>query len=343
MANIYIVYGYIKRYDAIGEYLIAQSNIFQKKGFNVFVCSHSSHLNAEDIPKISYEDLKATATPEDVIIYHYGTFDPGYELICSSKPIKKVLYYHNQTNPEYFDALYKEIAEILRSGLEQIKTAKHYFTRFIANSPYTIQQQKKRKILDDVEWIWLPPIIRNEVITNQKFNQCIDSYCVLGRIVPHKMTHKSIEIFKSILKIKPDSRLVIIGSGEGKYYQDCLNSIESNRAITLYQEIPDDLRANLLLQSGALLNMSAHEGFCLPIIEGVLAGCIPFYGASDWLHDMIDEEMLRVNLNDDYELAAYQIINVMHYKNEVYDNVAKKISILSKHMLSAYQVDTILK
>ena len=343
MTNIYIVYGYIKRHDAIGEYLIAQSNIFQKKGFNVFICSHSSHPNAEDILKLSYEDLKSAARPEDVIIYHYGTFDPGYELICSSKPIKKVFYYHNQTNPEYFDVLYKEIAEILRSGLEQIKTAKHYFTRFIANSPYTIEQQKKRKILDDVEWVWIPPIIKNEVITSQKFNQCKDTYCILGRIVPHKMTHKSIQIFKHILRKNPNSKLYIIGSGEGKFYEDCVDSIVGINAINLYQEITDNYRDNLLLNSGALLNMSAHEGFSLPIIEGVLAGSIPFYGDSDWLHMMIGEKLLKVDLNDDYELAAYQIIDVMHNKNQIYDKVAKKISVLSNYMLPAYQIDMILK
>lgn len=309
--NVFFAVPCLRRFDATGDYLLAQASLFREKGFTVHLCAKDIHPTVTEEAH-DYSFLGNHAKADDIVIYHYGIYDEGYDLICHSASRKKTLYYHNQTPPGYFDSHDQGTADALRRGLQQITSAERYFGKLIANSPYTIAQQKSRRALDAVEWTWLPPMISDQIrfqtpeMTGRKY-----TFCVLGRVVPHKMVHKAVQLFRAYQKFDPTAKMAIIGSGQGIYFDECKALMDNTSGVDHFSDISDDQRQKVLASSKALLNLSAHEGFALPVIEAMSAGCIPFYGTSIWLHTMLHVDDLRLAVDDDLELGAYMAHEVL--------------------------------
>lgn len=328
----------LRRFDATGDYLLAQADLFRSKGFTVHLCAKEIHPTVNDEAH-DYEYLRDRASEDDLVIYHYGIYDEGYELICSSRAKRKLLYYHNQTPPEYFESHDQGTADALRRGLRQIAHADKNFSKLVANSPYTIAQQKSRRVLADAAWFWLPPLISDHVqFETFELGAREYTFCVLSRMVPHKMTHKAIKLFRAYKMFDPSARMAVIGSGQGAYYDECKSMIDNTPGIDHFSEISDSQRQKVLTSSKALLNLSAHEGFALPVIEAMSVGCIPFYGASIWLHSMINCDDLRLAVDDDVEFAAYLVHEVLaHRAVEVFQMAAKNVGRFSPQFKKDYQ------
>ncbi len=248
--------------------------------------------------------------------------------------------------PFFFDDYDPGTAKALRKGLEQIKDAHNYFTKFIANSPYTIKQQISRRELDQVNWSWLPPLITDgihfkvDVKSNKKY-----SLCAIGRIVPHKMLHQAIRLFECYKNFDPSASMAIIGSGSGDYYKYCKKLIDKNKGIDHYSEISEQDRQSILSDSKALINLSAHEGFSLPIVEAVSMGCIPFYGTSIWLDMMLGLDELQIGLDGDLEYASYCLYNILNNHSKLkslYSKASKRIDKLTAFMTPQFQFQQLI-
>ena len=318
-SKVFFVVPFLKRHDATGDYLLSQFELFKSKGHKVYVCANEFHENV-GMDVYSYDFLFKESDNNSIIIYHYGIFDAGYETVCQTKAEFKIFYYHNQTPPIYFKKFDEGTAHALEKGLAQISNANVHFDKFIANSQYTIDQQSSRLVLDDVEWTWLPPMIcskdlylgsRFTVLNNRKY-----TFCHLGRIVPHKNIEHALYVFKSFQRYHPSARMVVIGTGAGRYYDFIKNLVETTVGVELYEEVSDEERSLLLSNSKLLLNLSEHEGFSLPIFEAVSAGCLPIYGRSSWLHSMINVNSLRVCLDGDFDYAAFRCDQILKYNTE---------------------------
>jgi len=324
--NIFFAVLCLRKFDATCDYLLAQADLFRSKGFTVHLCAREVHSTVDEEAH-DYDYLRARVSRDDLVIYHYGIYDDGYELVSRSCAERKILYYHNQTPPEYFDLHDQGTADELRRGLLQIGAADKYFSKLVANSPYTVEQQKSRGVLADADWTWLPPIISDDIrFQVSKLGGRKYTFCILGRIVPHKMVDKAIRLFRAYKKFDSSAKMAIIGSGQGAYYEECKALIDNTPGIDYFSKITDEQRHEVLLSSKALLNLSAHEGFSLPAIEALSAGCIPFYGASIWLHTMINCEGLRLAIDDDVELGAYMAHEVLtEHATSAFEVAAKNV------------------
>ncbi len=97
----YFIVPFLKRYDATGDYLLAQANLFRRQGYDVYICALNTHPNVQE-SVLSYKQFNKACTPDDVVIYHYGIYDSGYNLVKNACAQHKVFYYHNQTPPVFF-------------------------------------------------------------------------------------------------------------------------------------------------------------------------------------------------------------------------------------------------
>jgi L-malate glycosyltransferase len=338
--KIFFAVPWLSRHDATGDYLLAQSKLFLDKGYAVYLCAEDVHPTV-GVSCHDYAFLRDNASENDLLIYHYGIYDRGYDLITQSKPVRKILYYHNQTPPEYFDVYDGNTANALRLGLKQISTADRYFSKIIANSPYTISQQKSRHSLLNANWSWLPPVINDEIEFCRIWDQDRKyDFCVLGRIVPHKMVHKAIKLFGAYQKINPKAKMVIVGSGQGEYFDYCKSMIAESMNIDHFMNISDEARHKLLKSSKSLLNLSEHEGFSLPVIEALCAGCIPFHGSSVWLREMINVNDLSLAVDGDLQLGAFAANKILLDRgNECFKLAKENVQRYLPFFRSTYQYE----
>jgi len=312
MRKVYLVVPLLKFRDATGEYLMSHARLFNEKGWDVAICAGLKHANVK-VPVMRLEKLRKVCKEEDLVVYYYGIFDKGFPLVANLPARRKVFYYHNQTPPEFFDDHDPGTALALRKGLRQVGRADRYFSRFLANSPYTIEQQLSRKALHEVDWRWLPPWVSEaaQFKCGKPFGKRRYVSCFVGRIVPHKAVEKSIGVFRCYQKFDPDARMAIIGSGEGGYYKNILKLIRGTKNLDYFPDVTDAKRQKILGDSRCLFNFSLHEGFALPIIEALQAGCLPVYGQSVWLHMFLQSDALRLAIDGDADYAGYLLHKVL--------------------------------
>ncbi len=262
---------------------------------------------------LSITDAHMECRPGDIVVYYYGIFDPNYPAVAALSAKRKVFYYHNQTPPRFFAAHDPGTADALTRGLQQIHDADQYFTKFLANSPYTIDQQISRGALRKVAWEWLPPFVSPKWKPAAARHVSSRRYtcAFLGRIVPHKALDKAIHVFRAYQNFDPQARMVVVGSGEGAYFDECKRLMADTSRLDYFQSVTDGQRSKILRNSACLLNFSLHEGFSLPVIESLEAGCLPAYGKSVWLHSLLQSDTLRLGVDDDYEYAGYCLHKVL--------------------------------
>jgi glycosyltransferase involved in cell wall biosynthesis len=274
------------------------------------------------------------------VVYYYGIFDQGFTTVAKLPASRKVFYYHNQTPPEFFDDHDKGTAQALRKGLRQIQHADRYFSRFLANSPYTIAQQRSRGVLHDIDWRWLPPWVSTSprFALGKSLQKRRYIGCFVGRIVPHKAVEKSIRVFRGYQKWDPNARMAIVGSGEGKYYSEVLKLIRSTKNIDHFPNVTDGKRQKILSESQCLFNFSMHEGFALPIIEALQVGCLPVYGRSVWLHMFLQSDELRLAVDGDGDYAGYLLHQLLSKNpNKLLKQCVSRVRAIEKMFHPDYQ------
>ncbi|MDB5643588.1 MAG: glycosyl transferase family 2 [Hyphomicrobiales bacterium] len=338
--NAFFVVPSLRRRDGTGDYLFSQYELLKSRGYRVHLCAQEKHESVSEQVH-TFEDLPRMCGADDTIVYHYGIYDRKFDIVAATPCANKVLYYHNQTSPYFFDDYDPETAQALRDGLVQIAGARDVFHRFLANSPYTIAQQRARGVLSDVDWRWAPPMIRDALnLATPPVASVTYDLASIGRIVPHKRLHKALHVFRHYRRMRPGARMAVVGGGAGRYFDDCINLARSIDGVDLHLDASDDLREEVLTSSKMLLNLSAHEGFGVPVFEGVSAGCLPIYGASEWLHEMIFSDPLRVCLDDDYEFAAYTLAQIDDDKRSyLLGKVRDRLAAMSRLFTSEFQFE----
>ncbi|MBX9718544.1 MAG: glycosyltransferase [Microbacteriaceae bacterium] len=99
----------------------------------------------------------------------------------------------------------------------------------------------------------------------------------VGRIAPSKRVDDTIKAFTLFQRHRaPDARLVLVGSEDGfRDYRIALDRLVDSlgtRGIVFTGRISDEDRNGWYRRADAYLCMSAHEGFCAPLVEAMARG-----------------------------------------------------------------------
>ena len=234
-------------------------------------------------------------SPDDVVIYHYCV---GWDFplaLFRRTSARRVLRYHNITPPEFFTGWSDAYVNACAEGRKQLD---HYAALgcelYLGDSPFNLEDFIERGV-DPQRCRVLPPFHQVEALlesaTDARRLASSDGapqLLMVGRIAPNKGDLDLIDALTVCRQtVDPRTRLLRIGKLDPnlerygvavREHQHAMGA--DNHVLGLEDASTAELRA-AYAAADALVMLSAHEGFCVPLIEAMALGTpVVAYGSS---------------------------------------------------------------
>ncbi|MBQ0134842.1 MAG: glycosyltransferase [Clostridiales bacterium] len=233
------------------------------------------------------EDLPAEAvrpasrlprlTENDILIYHMSVGDEVSRLLEEQK-CRKVMVFHNITPPEYFEPYSREYVDACARGYAELERLRWEFDFAICDSDFN--RRELVRLGYTCPMAVCPVLIPMEDYAGECDDYTLDKYAggrtnilFVGRLAPNKRQEDVIAAFAAYReKYDPDARLILAGSDGIKPYTMRLRDYTRSLGtpdVKLTGHIGFSSLLSLYRRASALLCMSEHEGFCVPLVEAM--------------------------------------------------------------------------
>jgi glycosyltransferase involved in cell wall biosynthesis len=265
--------------DAIGDSAFMIRNYLRDQ-------VHTSEIYAYDIDEpvaqeaIPFRKVQPELTTRDVLILHFA-LPSGMSEYLKESPAKKAVVYHNVT-PAYFWLPYdKALVRLATIAREQLAELTGRVDRAAGDSEYNRQELEK---LNYRSTCVLPIFVnqnRYRVDTSTFIEKTMQdglfNFLCVGRIAPNKKLEDVIRLYYFYKRFcTPLARLIFVGkTNVVPSYFGALKELTMR-----YGLMPEDVVfaghvnwAELVAyykSSHVLVSMSAHEGFCVPLVEAMI-------------------------------------------------------------------------
>lgn len=260
--------------DAIGNEALGIQRVLRSAGYdsNIYVETVEEHIErlTED-----YRDLRVHSRSDDVLIHHFSIGSKASR-VAFALPARMVLIYHNITPPAYFLGVNDTLVQQCWSGRRELRAYARRCDLALGDSEYN------RRELEAIgfERSGVLPVIPNfdhldvtpDTMLASDFDDDWVNLLFVGRVIPNKRIDDLIRIFHAYrTKYDRRVRLLLVGSHGGfeGYVASLYDLIAklhvpdvhlighvSNEELTAFYDVGD-----------IFLSASAHEGYCVPLIE----------------------------------------------------------------------------
>lgn len=267
MRIIQIIDGYRKG-DGVGNVVTVFDKYFKNKGYDTKIVNRQ--LLASDLEMKIFGE-------EDIVFYHLAFL---YDPLIDKLPCKKVLVFHNITEPRLLVGFDEEARIKCSAGRCDFCKTASVFDYSIAFSDYSV------KNLLEVGWtkpkVFKLPIgldtdsfdvVSDEQVFN-KYRKKGTNVLFTGRVYPNKKQEDVIASFASFRKeYDPEAQLFLVGSlPKGNYYPSLMEYAErlgvADAVIFTGHVTYEEYMAYYKI-ADIFLCMSEHEGFCIPLVEAM--------------------------------------------------------------------------
>ena len=261
--------------DAASQQLLNMDRIFRELGYESKAYAHKldARLKNEAETMDAFE-----ASDDDIIIYHMTT-GTSFNKWVYKYPRKIVLFYHNITPAKYFFGnAWGSWLKCLKGRRDLKKIVKNTFFAWGA-SEYS---QRELEELGLKHTKVLPIVVNpDDYKKYDKVQAIVDTYgdgykniIVVGRGVPHKRQDEAIEAAAWYRDhISDKIRLVIIGGIKesfAKKLHALVKKLNMEKHVLFTGKISNEELCTWYGLCDAVLSLSEHEGFCVPLIEGMI-------------------------------------------------------------------------
>jgi glycosyltransferase involved in cell wall biosynthesis len=214
---------------------------------------------------------------DDGLLYHHSIGSEITPAACEhSGP--KWLIYHNITPPEFFQPYRSAHARLLRQGREEMWTLARIFRRSVGVSAYNAEELQMYGFASPFV---LPLAIDPEVWSvapdeglMKRLQDGHRNLLYVGRYAPNKCQHDLIEAFAHYLRIDPQSRLILVGSGDAddpyvRFVHETVDRLDVRERVILSGHVTTSELHAYYRTAHLFWSMSEHEGFCVPLIEAM--------------------------------------------------------------------------
>jgi hypothetical protein len=258
----------LDRADAVSQHLLEMDRMFRELGHTTEIYSEfaDASLVGRRRPVEELADSEA-----DVLLLHWAGYTTLLGLASRFRGRKGVVY-HNVTPSEFFRDV-PATFDFCEKGRRQVAQLADVFTFAIANSAYSARELGEAGLVETrvIPLPWEASGIADAIPASLPDGGA--DVVVVGRVAPHKGIHTAVAAFPELeRRLGRSVRLDIVGrkDGHSPYVRGLEQSIERMGAggrIRLVGEVGvEELRARFE-SAGALLVVSEHEGFCVPIAE----------------------------------------------------------------------------
>jgi L-malate glycosyltransferase len=260
--------------DAIGHEVLGIQRVLRGAGFESEIFVQTADHRLEDLTK-DYRDLLQASDPSNILIHHFSIGSRASR-VAYAVPDRQILVYHNITPPEFFVNVHEQLAEQCFKGRRELSIYPARVDLALGDSEFNRHELdalgfKPTGVLPVVPDLSHLDVAPNDLIAREFDDEWVNILFV-GRIIPNKRIEDVIRYFHAYQRhFNPRSRLLLVGSYGG--YEKYLAMLQqlvarlgashvhftghvTDSELTAYYEIAD-----------LFLCASAHEGFCVPIVE----------------------------------------------------------------------------
>ncbi|MDQ6705644.1 MAG: glycosyltransferase [Acidobacteriota bacterium] len=258
----------IREGDAVGNEVVALSNMLTARGAqsDIFCDVADPALASKVRPWRAY-----AGGPADVLLVHYSHASRLYGQVFACRA-RRVMRYHNVTPAHHLAGLREGLAEGSDQARAELPLYANSAAVALADSTFNARELEEagfRKVI-------VFPYVLNESLYGDaggSRDECTTIISV-GRIFPQKHIEDCILIFDYFRRfVEAKSKLILIGSWEGaEAYLGRLKRLVARL------NVPNVIFTGRVTQAAlmacyktadVLLSMSGHEGFCVPLVEGM--------------------------------------------------------------------------
>jgi glycosyltransferase involved in cell wall biosynthesis len=261
--------------------------------------------------------------PDEVVIVHHSAGWPRLSDVLSL-PGAKLLRYHNVTPARWLWNDAPVVAAQCAVGRQQLPPLARSATRIAAVSQFNAVELERAGTARTPDVV---PLLRevssNGLISPRRAGP--PTVLFVGRLSPHKRQDDAIRAFALYRRYRQaDARLVLVGDPVTERYEAQLRALADELApgaVRFESGLSEHELAERYRSAHAFLCLSAHEGFCIPLLEAFRfgvpvvarpAGAVPEVVAdagllvedddlavvAELLHLVITDQQLRARLRE---------------------------------------------
>ncbi len=255
--------------DAVTEQALQWKGVLDRAGVRSTI--HAQHIH----PGLAGQVRPLAAAPQDgsPLLLRYSIWSDAAAIALRTPGALGVVY-HNITPANLVRDTSPTLADLCAQGRAALPRFRRKVSAVIADSSYNAQE------LLDAGWpeptvipllldLPSPPPAKAVVPPRLLF---------VGRVVPSKRVDDVIRVLAYVQRHHlPDATLEIVGSttdmpGYADHLQSLANDICVPQSVVLRGRVSQQQRDAAYEAAGAYASMSAHEGFCAPLLEAMSRG-----------------------------------------------------------------------
>ena len=207
---------------------------------------------------------------DDLVVIHYSAFSPRMRSVLDL-PGRKLLVYHNVTPPRYLWNHHPGVAVACSLGRSQLPQYVRASNRVAAVSRFNARELEAA----GAEGVLVVPILLDPARLRERGRPPARDggplVLAVGRLAPNKRHDLVLAAFAAYQRAcAPDARLLCVGEPLSPAYRRTVERLAARsgaRRVTIAGGLSQaDLNA-AYAEASALLSMSEHEGFCVPLLE----------------------------------------------------------------------------
>jgi len=217
------------------------------------------------------------ARPDDVILYHTAIGSVVADWLMAERMPRLVIDYHNITPPSWFEGWDDNLAYGLGWGRAQLRRLARRSRFGLADSAFNARELTAAGFRrTDV----LPILVPAQSLGGEPDAALLERlrshdgcrWLFVGRLAPNKCQHRLIAALAAFRRAyRTDAELVLVGGASAPTYEDALrryaHDLGLSTAVTFAGSVTDAERNAYYAAADVFVCLSAHEGFCVPLLE----------------------------------------------------------------------------
>ena len=315
--------------DAIGHEVVGIQRVLRSAGFTSDIFVQTADPRLEDQTR-DYRDLIPESDPSNLLIHHFSIGSRASR-ITYALPDRQILVYHNITPPEFFTGVHEQLVEQCFKGRRELSIYPARVDLALGDSEFNRQELESLgfnptgvlPVVPDFSHLDLPP---NDFVARE-YDDDWTNILFVGRVIPNKRIEDVIRYFHAYQRhFNPKSRLLLVGSYGGfEKYLAMLHQLAarlgvsnvhfaghvSNAELSAYYEVAD-----------LFLCASAHEGFCVPLIESFYKQIPVLAYAASAVPATMDGAGVLFSTEEPLEVAA--VMDAILDDNQLYGRIVQR-------------------
>ncbi|HEV3214710.1 MAG TPA: glycosyltransferase family 4 protein [Vicinamibacterales bacterium] len=315
--------------DAIGHEVLGIQRVLKRAGFESEIFVQTADTRLEDLTR-DYRDLLEASDPSNILIHHFSIGSRASR-IAYAVPDRQILVYHNITPPHFFIDVHEQLAEECFKGRRELGIYPARVDLALGDSEFNRQELESLgfnptgvlPVVPDFSHLDLEP---NDLIAGQLDDE-MTNILFVGRIIPNKRIEDVIRYFHAYQRnFNPRSRLIFAGAYTGyEKYLAMLHELIADLGTSRVQfagHVTDAELAAYYDIADLFLCASAHEGFCVPIVEAFYKQVPVVAYAATAVPATMDGAGVLFTTTAPLEVAA--IVDAVLSDEAVYDAIVKR-------------------